>query len=177
MQPLNANDRKKSFINFLLLFLLCIAIITVTIFFSIQVPFKQNDQLLKEMRSVTKEREFSISFMTQMTEIAGMLDTINTKAQKPDLLDGRISDNIKKLNLKIDADSVENQVMYRNIVFVLSDIQTAKKQLREITGKDLNADDLRKTIEGLTAALEAEKSNHLTLKGEYLKLLQQRSSQ
>ncbi len=172
MQPLNKSDRKKTFTNFLLLFLLCIAIITTTIFFSIQVPFKQNDRLIKEMRSYVKEREFSTDFMTQMSEIAGMLDTINSKALKPDLLDGRITESIKKLNLKIDADSASDKTLYRSVVFILSDIQTAKKQLRDITGKDLNADELRKQIDGLNSTLDAAKIENLNLKQQIFMLQQ-----
>jgi hypothetical protein len=172
MQPLNKSDRKKAFTNFLPLFLLCIIIITTTIFFSLQVPFKQNERLLKEMRSYVKEREFSTDFMTQMSDIAGMLDTINTKALKPDLLDGRITESIKKLNLKIDADSASDKTLYRSVVFVLSDIQTAKKQLREITGKDLNADELRKQIEGLNNTLDAAKIENLNLKQQIFMLQQ-----
>lgn len=172
MQPLNKDERKKTFINFLLLFLLCIAIITTTIFFSIQVPFKQNDRLLREMRSYVKEKEFSTAFMTEMSEIAGMLDTINTKALKPDLLDGSITESIKKLNLKIDADSANDKSLYRRVVFILSDIQAAKKQLRDITGKDVNADDLRKQIEGLNSNLEAAKLENLNLKQQIFMLQQ-----
>ncbi len=172
MQPLNTNDRKRAFINFLLLFLLCIIIITATIFFSIQVPFKQNEQLRRELRTVTREREFSSDFTTQMSDIAGMLDTINTKALKPDLLDGRITESIKRLNLKIDADSASDKTMYRSVVFILSDIQTAKKQLRDMTGKDLNADDLRKQIEGLNSTLDAAKMENLNLKQQIFMLQQ-----
>ena len=172
MDPLNKADRKKAFTNFFLLFLLCLVIITTTIFFSLQVPFKQNDRLLKEMRTYVKEREFSTDFMTQMSEIAGMLDTINTKATKPDLLDGRITENIKKLNLNIDADAAIAKTLYRSVVFVLSDIQTAKKQLRDITSKDLNADELRKQIETLTSTLDAAKIENLNLKQQIF-LLQQ----
>ena len=173
MQPINKNERKKAFINFLLLFLLCIVIITVTIFFSIQVPFKQNDQLLREMRSVTKDREFSTTFMTEMSAIAGMLDTINSKTLKPDLLDGQITESIKKLNLKIDAESTNDKTFYTSIVFILSDIQSAKKQLREITGKDTDADQLRKQIDALNSNLDAARIENLNLKQQIF-LLQQR---
>lgn len=172
MDPINKADRKKTFTNFFLLFLLCIAIITTTIFFSLQVPFKQNDRLLKEMRSYVKEREFSTDFVTQMSEIAGMLDTINTKATKPDLLDGRITESIKKLNLKIDADSASDKTLYSRVVFILSDIQTAKKQLRDITGKDLDANELRKQIEALNKSLADAKDANFTLQQQIL-ILQQ----
>jgi Type VI secretion system, TssO len=173
MQPINKTIRKKTFINFLLLFLLCIAIITTTIFFSFQAPLKQNDQLLKEMRSYVKDKEFSRAFMSEMSNIAGMLDTINTKAAKPDLLDGNITEGIKKLNAKIDEESTTDKEFYNSMVFLLSDIQSAKKQLRDNTGKDLNADALRQQIESLNSTLDAAKIENLNLKQQVF-LLQQK---
>lgn len=174
MQPKNKTIRKKTFINFLLLFLLCIVIITTTIFFSFQAPIKQNDRLIKEMRNYVKEKEFSTAFMSEMSGIAGMLDTINTKASKPDLLDGKITESIKKLNAKIDEESLEDKVFYSGMIFLLSDIQSAKKQLRENTGKDLNADVLRQQVESLTNSLDAAKIENLNLKQQVFLLQQQK---
>lgn len=173
MQPINKSIRKKSFTNFLLLFLLCIIIITTTIFFSFQAPIQQNERLLKEMRSYVKDKEFSKAFMSQMSDIAGMLDTINTKATKPDLLDGNITENIKKLNAKIDEESMTDKPFYNSMVFLLSDIQSAKKQLRDITSKDLNVDALRQQVESLNSSLDAAKIENLNLKQQVFLLQQQ----
>lgn len=173
MQPLNKTIRKKTFSNFLLLFLVCIAIIITTIFFSFQAPLKQNDLLLKESRSYVKDREFSRSFMAEMSNVAGMLDTINTKATKPDLLDGIITEGIKRLNAKIETEAASDKDFYNNMVFLLSDIQSAKKQLRENTGKDQNADALLQQIETLKSSLDAAKIENLNLKQQVF-LLQQR---
>ena len=173
MHPLNKAKRKKTFTNFLLLFILSIAIITTTIFFSIQVPLKQNDQLLREMRSGARDREFLAAFTTDLSGIAGMLDTINTKAQKPDLLDGSITESIKRLNTKVEADSSADKSMYRSVVFILSDLQAAKKQLRDKTGNAANADDLRKQLDAANAGLDAAKLENLNLKQQIF-MLQQR---
>ncbi|MEO6252683.1 MAG: type VI secretion system TssO [Ferruginibacter sp.] len=174
MQPKNKIIRKKTFTNFLLLFLLCIAIITTTIFFSFQAPLKQNNQLIKDMRTYTKDKEFSSAFMSDMSNIAGMLDTINTKATKPDLLDGTITESIKKLNAKIDQESTSDKAFYSSMVFLLSDIQSAKKQLRENTGKDVNADQLKQELESLKSTLDATKIENLNLKQQVFLLQQQK---
>ena len=126
------------------------------------------------MRNYVKEKEFSTAFMSEMSGIAGMLDTINTKASKPDLLDGKITESIKKLNAKIDEESLEDKVFYSGMIFLLSDIQSAKKQLRENTGKDLNADVLRQQVESLTNSLDAAKIENLNLKQQVFLLQQQK---
>ena len=58
-------------------------------------------------------------------------------------------------------------------MFILSDIQSAKKQLREITGKDTDADQLRKQIDALNSNLDAARIENLNLKQQIF-LLQQR---
>ena len=105
MELINKAERKKTFVNFLLFFIISIGLVATVIFFSIEAPLKQNEQLLKEMKSDAKDQEFSETFMTDMSAVAGMLDTINTKAQKPELLDGPITESIKKLNVKVDTDA------------------------------------------------------------------------
>lgn len=176
MQPVNKKERRSAFINFLLLFLVCVAIIITTVFFSIQVPFKQNDQLRKDMTLVEKERDFSNNFMSEMAGISAMLDTINTKAQKPELLDGVVSENIKKLNVMVDGDSVYNKPMYKNVVLTLADLSAAKKQLRDLAGKDVNAGELQKQKEDVARQLEAAQNEILNLKQQIFMLQQQRSN-
>ncbi len=112
--------------------------------------------------------------MSEMSAIAGMLDTINTKPGKTDLLDGKITEGIKKLNARIDDESTSDKEFYSSMVFLLSDIQSAKKQLRDITGKDMNADALRQQLESLNSTLDAAKIENLNLKQQVFLLMQQK---
>lgn len=163
MEPINKADRRKTFTKFLLFFILTILIITTTIFFSIEVPYKQNDQLLTEMRTEARDQEFSESFMIDMQAIYAMVDSLGTTAQRPDLLDSKITTEIKRLNAKVEADSAFHKSMYRSVVFILNDLQTAKKQLLDFTGKSSDANDLRKQLETANNELMAVKSQNLTL--------------
>ena len=153
MQPLNKEDRRKAFINFILLFILSTGIIIAIIFSSIQVPFKQNEQLAKQVSSFQRERDFSQVFYNQMSSINSMLDSINTKSIRPDLLDGDITEAIKKLNTDVNTDSTDNKNIYANVVQIMADLQSSKKQLRERTGTDDNITELKKTIDDLSGKL------------------------
>lgn len=153
MQPLNKEERRKAFVSFLLLFILTTGIIVALVFFSIQVPFKQNDLLSKQMAEVQKEREFSQNFFVLMSDINGMLDTINTKSTRPDLLDGDITESIKKLNVKANSDSTGNKNIYANVVQILADLQSSKKQLRQAVGNNDNVEELKRTINDLSTKL------------------------
>ena len=164
MQPINKSERKKAFWHFLLLFVICIVIITTTIFFSIQVPFKQNNQLLRDKTISEREQDFSTRFMNQMSGITTMLDTINTKATRPDLVDYQINENIKKLSAMVAADSVYNQGLYVEIVRTLSDLSSAKKELREQLKKDFSATQLQSEKDILSRELEAVKNDNAQLR-------------
>lgn len=153
MQPVNKSERTKAFVNFLLLFLLSLAIILSTVFFSVQVPFKQNKELRSQNNIVQRDRVFTADFLNGMSGIVRMLDTINT-SPKPDLLDGEISESLKRLNAKVNADSAYDKNLYLNVVQNMYDLQIAKKQLRELTAKDYSANDLYKQIEDYRARLE-----------------------
>src|SRR4051794_35468671 len=123
MQPINKNERKKAFTNFLILFLVSIAIITTTIFASIQVPFKENGQLLREQGIVERERAFEDKFINNFSAISSMLDTINTKAAKPDFLDVEISKNITKLNGSLSAVQPPNKTFDKVPFLPLDELQ------------------------------------------------------
>ena len=116
MRPINQEERRKAFMNFLLVFLICIAIIITTVFFSIQVPFQRNDQLEKQMTKIEKERDFSRNFSRSLGQINNMLDSINSKTDNPDILNSKISSSIATLGASVDADSLSEKVLYQTVL-------------------------------------------------------------
>ncbi len=158
MQPINKTERKKAFANFLVLFLVSIIIITTTVFSSIQVPFKENDQLLREKGIVERERAFEDKFINGVAGITSMLDTINTKATKPDFLDAEISKNITELNSSVDAEASRNKIFYKTTLVSLDELRRSKKQLRDLVNKDLNVGEMQKQNQELSDRLEQAKN-------------------
>lgn len=147
MQPKNKDDRRKAFINFLLLFLLCMAIILTTVFFSVRVPFTENDKLRAKMEMIDKEREFTNKFTTQMIGVSRMLDSINkTSPQESILLEGRIENEISKLNAMV-TDTVYNKDLYINVVHNLGVLQQYLKEIRSKSDKDLDVNNFKAQLE------------------------------
>lgn len=149
---------KKAFTNFLVLFLVSIIIITTTVFSSIQVPFKENDQLLREKGIVEREHAFEDKFINGVAAITSMLDTINTKAAKPDFLDAEISKNITELNSSVDAETLRNKIFYKTTLLSLDELRRSKKQLRDLVNKDLNVGEMQKQNQELSDRLEQAKN-------------------
>jgi cytochrome c biogenesis factor len=172
MKPKNTNERKKTFFNFLLLFALSTAIIVLLAFSSTLVPLKHNAMLQKQVEVSDHEKEFSKNFMTQMTGVMSMLDTVNTKAAtNADLLDGQISTSITKLSVMVDLDSVYNKDLYRSIVLSLNDLQRAKKQLRKSTESDTDINQYKRDNESLNNQLEQCKAKRDELQLQLMQLL------
>jgi hypothetical protein len=161
MEPKNKAERKKTFYSFLLLFFLSTAIIVLLAFSSTRVPVKVNSLLQKQVEVSDHEREFSINFLSQMTGIVSLLDTINsTGSTNADLIDGQISMGVQKLTILIDMDSVQNKELYRSVVLNLSDLQRAKKQLRKSTEADTDINSIKRENETLNNKLEECKSKN-----------------
>lgn len=124
MQPLNKNERRKTFLNFLLLFVLSIILILTTIFVSIQVPFKENNQLQNEMRIVSKEHEFSTGYMDQMSVIRADLDSMTRTTGETTQLEANIKTNIANLYALVKQnDSMYNYRLYQNMTDALSTLR------------------------------------------------------
>jgi hypothetical protein len=71
-------------------------------FFSVRVPFSENDKLRAKMALIDKERAFTDEFTRKMINISRMLDSINKiSLQEAELMDGRIGDEISKLNIMV----------------------------------------------------------------------------
>ncbi len=161
MEPKNKTERKKTFYSFLLLFFLSTAMIVLLAFSSTRVPVKVNSLLQKQVEASDHEREFSINFLSQMTNIVSLLDTVNaTSGNNVDLIDGQISMGVQKLTILIDMDSVRNKDLYRSVVLNLSDLQRAKKQLRKSTEGDSDINSLKRENELLDNKLEDCKSKN-----------------
>ncbi len=155
MKPHNQSERNKALGSFLLFFIITVCLIVTAVFFSFQVPFKQNDQLHEQMKLVENERTFAASFTDKMTETMNLLDSVmlNEVQVKSELIDGKITENLQKMDAMI-SDSLPQKNLYKNIVLSFAQLQNAKKQLREASGKDASFGDLQKENTDLRLRLQ-----------------------
>ena len=147
MQPINITERRKAFWNFLGLFMVCITIILTMVFFSVRVPFSENDKLHSRIKLIEKEREFSEKFTRKMIDVSRMLDTINrTTPQEAEILEGRIGEQISSLNSMV-ADTTYNKDLYLNVVHNLGDMHQYLKEIRRKGDKDSDLNDLKSLLQ------------------------------
>jgi len=163
MEPLNQPERRKAFVNFLIFFTITAALIVAAVLFSVEVPFKQNDQLRQQMKLVDRDRDFSERFLNNMNATNNLLDSLDKKDVNLVLIDGKISERLKDMDAMIDKDSVEVKDFYQNVVANLSELHSAKKELREATSKDASLGELKQQISQLKDDLARSQNNVVIL--------------
>ncbi|MCW3105916.1 MAG: hypothetical protein JWQ09_422 [Segetibacter sp.] len=163
MEPLNQPQRRKAFINFLIFFTITAILIIATVFLSVQVPFKQNDQLREQMSRVEKEKDFTEVFLNKMNATNNLLDSLDKKDGNVDLIDGKIKEKLTDMDAMIEKDSLAVKDLYQNIVANLSQIHAAKKELRDATSKDASLGDLKQQISQLKDDLARSQNNVVIL--------------
>jgi len=129
MQPLNAPERKKAFLNFLLFFVITVAVILVTLYFSMQVPLKDNDKLIKQTAIDNNEKLFMQEFEGKMQETTNLVESI-TKVENVFKIGKALDDHFKEMN-DMAAGTVWFKVVCDKIIDNLTSLRLAKEQLRK----------------------------------------------
>jgi len=149
MPPTNQDARRRSFFYFLLFFVITIGVITTTILFSFQVPFKENQKLRKEMDRAENEKAFMQSFEIKLEETMNLLDSVNLSADNAYLMDSKISRNIDAMLTMSANDSLSFKGMVNIIIDNLKNLQVAKKQLRDVNNSAVELEKKDRKIEQL----------------------------
>src|SRR5687768_14085582 len=98
MQPTNQAERKNAFFNFLLFFIFTIIILIVVIFFSVKVPFEENDKIRQKMLQLQSEKAISDSFTTAMKIAMSELLNYNEKTVSAQATKQRVQYKIDDMN-------------------------------------------------------------------------------
>ncbi|HTN45462.1 MAG TPA: type VI secretion system TssO [Flavipsychrobacter sp.] len=158
MKPQNTQERKKAFITFLGFYAITTIILLAAVFFGMRVPYAQNNRLQSQVDVYEKERDFAETFSLKSNDVKGMLDSINKAGVQAELLDGKISETLRSMNNMIN-DSTSTKKLYQDMVQGLADLQMAKKQLRDASGKDANLSEYMKQIETLKSDLNQARTD------------------
>lgn len=102
MKPLNRIERTHAFLRFLLLFLITVGVIVAVVFFSIEVPWKENDQLRQRMTRIKEEADAAEAFNTTVRETVDELNKFETRQDQPPLfIRQQVNVFIEKLNRQL----------------------------------------------------------------------------
>jgi len=149
MQPLNAPERKKAFFNFLLFFVITVAVILVTVYFSMQVPLKDNDKLIKETALANNEKLFMQEFEGKMQETTNLVESI-TKVENVFKIGKDLDNHFKDMNNMI-SETVWSKDICNKIIDNLISLRSAKDQLRNVNNSVIELEKKDNKIKELDA--------------------------
>lgn len=128
MVPLNSSERRQSYFIFLLFFVVSISIVVLTIFYGVQIPTRQNEQLKRQVSDLQKEQTFLKVFAVKLSKTKNMLAKINLPGVDPST-ESYISANLDTLNF-LGIDTISHGKIYSDITASLFALDQALKQLR-----------------------------------------------
>jgi hypothetical protein len=134
MKPLNRAERNNAFLGFLLFFLLTIGVIITVIFFSIEVPIKETEQLRNDVSTLESEKQLSNAFADAMKEAVDELNKFDVNDEKRELTDAinqNVEFKIKKMNQLISDMPKNDTSVYALVIQSLRDLNEAKTKLRK----------------------------------------------
>ena len=157
MQPTNKAARAKAFVNFLIFFAVTIILVLAAGYYSVQVPFKQNEQLRQESENAKNERAFASTFQKKLEEVLSTLEIVNDEkyASEADSYDSQIGEKITDLGAMLSKDSITNKAFYRSVITALTASRIAKKDLREAKSKSAQSADLQQSYQQLNAQYQS----------------------
>jgi hypothetical protein len=132
MEPLNRAERSNAFLNFLLLFFITIGVLLTTVFFSIEVPCKNNELLQKKAEDLKYEKNRSDAFAIAMRAALNEL-------KKFDVEGGSVEATKRSVQMKItgmeqlikDVPNVDTSI-YALVIQSLDDLNEAKAKNRNM---------------------------------------------
>ncbi len=148
MKPKNSKERRNSFFKFLLLFVVTVGFIIVTIFFTFQIPKKENSLLKEEILSVNKERTFQEGFQLEMSRVKHMIDTLDTPGLNLPFQNAQISEKLVDLQELIPIkDTDVNYELYKGMVDALADLQKSEMKLKGLADAENKIEDYKTALD------------------------------
>jgi hypothetical protein len=136
MKPLNQAERNNAFLGFLLLFLLTIGIVLTVVFFSIKVPFHENEQLRNKLLIMQKEKNLTDSFRVAMDITLNEIARFDLKKESPTTTNRKVQLHIKKMDRLVknmsNLYSDEDKSIYELVMQNLADLNDAKTKIRNL---------------------------------------------
>jgi tetrahydromethanopterin S-methyltransferase subunit H len=93
------------------------------------------------------------NFSAKMAGTKGILDTVNKAGIQAELLDQSITDGLKGLSAMVNSDTSINKNFYANVIQNLTELQFAKKQLRDASSANQDLSNYVQQIETLKSDL------------------------
>ena len=162
MKPKNSKERSSSFIKFIGLFILVVAVLLVAVFFNFRIPTQENLLLKATVDEAEANERYQKEFASEVVKVRGMIDSLDieggNRAYDNEILVLRLAKMQESVNNGEASD--ENKDMYFNIIEIYEELRQAKEELEDLK-------DAKETIEQLKEAYEKASDDLKDLSREY----------
>lgn len=113
--------------------------IVVAVFFTYEIPDKENQVLRDELKRVSNEQEYQNEFFAEMVELDQMIDSLKVQGQFNSFENQRISTKILELQKNIPSGSSSHiPDMHMTITQLYVELLNAQNKLISLEGSETN---------------------------------------
>ena len=148
MKPKNSKERSSSFLKFLALFIVTMAMILVAVFFNFQIPEKENKLLREQADVFDQEMEYQSEFFAEMQSLKQMIDSLDVPGQNTSYQNSLISTQIVDLQKNIPPKGSSHIYdMHMAIIQLYVELQTATDKLNSLQDAEGTIADYKEAFE------------------------------
>jgi Type VI secretion system, TssO len=129
MKSVNQAERRKAFSNFLLMFIITIALVVTAVFFGTRVPFAENEKMKEQINAYQNDRLFAEKFSAKISDIQALLDTLGGPNTQTEFINNQVNSLLADLQAMKDKTITGNDNIYAKTLHALYNLQTAKYSL------------------------------------------------
>ena len=126
MEPLNKNERNKSTLKFLGLFIAGILIVLIPFYFLIKLPEKQQQVNSDQLNSLQGQLNFQKEFTVRMDSAMHLMDKYAMPDVDIDKLNADIGVILSEMDKSIGTAKNSSTGMYKNMLNVLTELKKAR---------------------------------------------------
>ena len=166
MKPLNAAERTKAFLNFLLLFIITTIVIVIAVFFGMRVPFEENKKMEDQIASYQSDQFFAEKFSAAISDIQPLLDTLGSPGAPTESVNNQINIKLADLQAMKDKAVTGNDNIYAKALHALYNLENSKYSLAKSGSQSQDVGRLEQEKETLNQRVIAANSQIDYLSGK-----------
>jgi uncharacterized membrane-anchored protein YhcB (DUF1043 family) len=153
-KALNAKERNKAFLKFLLFFVLTLALVIGAIYFDFRLPIRENNYLQKEIDQQRQIEHNQENFVNTMNDAVRLLDSLDKPSTDFTQINAQLEQKLLELDGLKQKDYSAYGKMDKAIVDKFWELSRAKPKLRKLDADENDLIKLKADLNDANTKLE-----------------------
>ena len=154
MKALNAKERNRAFLKFLLFFVFTLVLVVTAIYFDFRLPLKENSYLQKQIDQQRQIEHNQENFVNTMNEAVRLLDSLDKPGTDMTQIDAQLDQKMIELDGLKQKDFSAYGKMDRAILDKFLDLKRAKPKLKKLEDDENKIIQLKADLNDASIKLE-----------------------